>query len=903
MKLCKKKGIIAILLCMVLSATMSGMSGIDVMAADTSAVTMEEHTGSQQPFRLLDVDAMVAEMGNGWNLGNTMDGHTGFTPNETLWQNVETTQKLIDSVHNMGFNTVRIPVTWGTMINDEDYSINDTWINRVQDIVDYCISQDMYVIVNIHHDGAEQSGWLRIASDDIDSVKDKFTGVWTTIANKFRDYDEHLIFESMNEVVGDDNSETGINKDTKVIMELNQIFVDVIRNSGSNNAYRYLSVPGRYTNIENSTKESVGFTIPNDTVENRIFVAVHYYDWSFGMLENMNMTTWGPQSAASLQKDFIKLYNKFTSQGIPVILGEYGCVNKYNSADRAYHVEVVNRLCQMYGVVPVYWDNGYYDRSTDEADYCFTLVDRNTGESIDTLVTDALMRGFFVASQTDDLSDIVLSPDVTEIADVVGVADSYQLTIGDTLALDAQVQPSTANDVLLWSTDDASIATVYNGTIRARGIGQTVIHAASQSGSYTTDITITVQACNAADIVTISTDQTAYTVEAGKYIWIDAAVSDETAWLYYKSSNVDVATVSTQGKIVGKSAGTAYIIITASTGVTKVVAVEVTGAATASSIDLALNVYFNDSDTSYFSNEVGSAITINGDGQYTLTFDCSKNLSDTATVAGVTGLNNLTAVYIKDEEVTNGTAKKTPLSSCNIMFDKVVVDGVSLTITQEEPKSALKSSGILDTNDPLNSWDGSQVEEVSVVNHVLNMEGIENPQVISVTFTLSDVVFSEAEVISSVIDVDSLQFAAQSGTVPGDTGILDTIVSVTPADSGAKITFVSADSSIAYVDATTIAADSTTGKVTCHIVGLKSGETEIYAYAENGVTAKLKVTVEEPEIISEDGADQKADTSDTVTVTGESQSSFNSLPFILAGIIALGVIAIVILFVRYKKES
>ena len=122
------------------------------------------------------------------------------TVNETLWQNDETTQALIDAVHDLGFNTVRIPVTWGTMINDEDYSINEKWISRVQDIVDYCIRQDMYVIINIHHDGADQSGWLRVGTDDLPALYEKFEGVWTTIANYFKDYDEHLIFFSPDEV-------------------------------------------------------------------------------------------------------------------------------------------------------------------------------------------------------------------------------------------------------------------------------------------------------------------------------------------------------------------------------------------------------------------------------------------------------------------------------------------------------------------------------------------------------------------------------------------------------------------------------------------------------------------------------------------------------------------------------
>lgn len=146
-------------------------------AAETSGSQTEAPTEKQTeekpaeagaaalPFRVLTGEELTLEMGMGWNLGNTMDGHTGFTPNEIQWQDIRTTRELIKAVHDAGFNTVRVPVTWGTMIDDENnYAIDEKWISRVQDIVDYAIEQDMYVIVNIHHDGAEQSGWLRIAS-------------------------------------------------------------------------------------------------------------------------------------------------------------------------------------------------------------------------------------------------------------------------------------------------------------------------------------------------------------------------------------------------------------------------------------------------------------------------------------------------------------------------------------------------------------------------------------------------------------------------------------------------------------------------------------------------------------------------------------------------------------------
>ncbi|MBE5940090.1 MAG: hypothetical protein E7266_06810 [Lachnospiraceae bacterium] len=161
---------------------------------------------------------------------------------------------------------------------------------------------------------------------------------------------------------------------------------------------------------------------------------------------------------------------------------------------------------------------------------------------------------------------------------------------------------------------------------------------------------------------------------------------------------------------------------------------------------LALNVMYNDVDAAYFGNEVGPAIQVKGEGQYTVTFDCSKDLSDAAKLAAMKSLTNLTAIYIKDYATTAGKLAASNLVSCDIMYDKVVVDGVELTVTQTEPKSAIKSNGIFDTNDPINGWDGSAVAEADITdadNHVANFTTLTNPKTIEVTFTLSNLVFAE----------------------------------------------------------------------------------------------------------------------------------------------------------------
>ncbi len=163
-----------------------------------------------------------------------------------------------------------------------------------------------------------------------------------------------------------------------------------------------------------------------------------------------------------------------------------------------------------------------------------------------------------------------------------------------------------------------------------------------------------------------------------------------------------------------------------------------------STLLLALNVMYNDADSAYYGNEVGPVIQVTGDGQYTVTFDCASDLSDTAKSAGVKGLKFLTSIYIKDYAVTSGKLGASNLTACNIKWDKIVVDGVELTITNAESKNGIKTSGIFDTNDPINSWDGSAVAEVEIIDadaHVLNITTGDNPQKIEVTFTLSGLTF------------------------------------------------------------------------------------------------------------------------------------------------------------------
>lgn len=732
---------------------------------------------SPLPFRELSGEELTQEMGAGINLGNTMDGHTGFTPGETIWQDVKTTKKFIQSLHDMGFNTIRVPVTWGTMIDDENgYTINEAWISRVQDIVDYAVAYDMYVIINIHHDGAEQSGWLRIATKDKTKLYQKFGMVWKNIAERFKNYDEHLIFEAMNEVQGVNMT---LAQENAVIMNLNQIFVDTVRNTGANNTKRWLVVCGKYNVIWSLVNADGGFELPRDTTPNRLILSAHCYTpWEFCGKENLNVTTYTREKLKSTNENELSQLERFTSQGIPVIIGEYGCINKDNTEDRALYIEGMNRLFRRYNLIGIYWDQGWYDRSLSP-DYSFTIVDRSSGKPVEKEVTDALFRGFYGGNT--DLDTLERSPEITKITEIEieGASDSpaLHLTVGDSCKLQVSALPAGHNDVVLYRTDDASVATVYNGNIRARGIGETTITAFSQSGSAQQQITVKVMA-STADVPCqeIQTDADEYALYIGEYAYLNAQIATAscTSSLFYRSSDESVATVSTIGKIVAAAEGDAIITVTSSDGFSKEIPVSVKDKALASEITLALNVYYNDNAHNYFSNEVSSqTITLNAPGQYTLAFDCATDLSGAAKKAGVNTLSNLTAIYIKDYDVTSGNTSISPLETCDILYDEIKVNGQALTITQKTPKSALKGSGIFDTNDPMNSWDGSAVEEVKCSGNVLNFTTVSDPVTVEVTFTLSNMKFSGQEKLpDTVVGSPENKEAENSGDV-GETDDVD----------------------------------------------------------------------------------------------------------------------------------
>lgn len=245
--------------------------------------------------------------------------------------------------------------------------------------------------------------------------------------------------------------------------------------------------------------------------------------------------------------------------------------------------------------------------------------------------------------------------------------------------------------------------------------------------------------------ITLTADADEYTVAVDAMVPMVVTVSggDGSETVEYSSADESVATVNKYGKIVGVSAGTTSV--TARVGdVEKTVRVTVEAPVYENVLKLALNVLYNDGELGCTNTEYGPSIEIKEDGQYTVTFDIATDLSEKSRNMGVTALRNLTAVFLYDHAVRLGEQKTSSVTDCEIRWDSIRVNDQELTLTNSEFKSAIKTSGIFDTNDPLNAWDGSAVEEVTVDTdkHSLCIN-VDDPTTISITFTISGLTFAE----------------------------------------------------------------------------------------------------------------------------------------------------------------
>ena len=351
---------------------------------------------------------IIKEIKVGWNLGNSLDATDGSgLSSETSWFNPVTTQRLIDSVKAAGFNAIRVPVSWGKHTSNNGtykYAVDAAWMARVKEVVDYCYKRGLYVIIDLHHDDA----YFNPCSDHLKESKIYVRELWTQIAHEFADYDQHLIFETLNEprVVGDVNEwrfdryapTARVADAIRGINELNQTAVTAIRsvNEGYNRD-RIINCPGYDASPDGCLVSS--FKLPTDVVSNRLCVSIHaYFPYSFCASTdsgNPDFRTFTADDARQIQKLFREIYTNFTSKRIAAYIGETGCSNKNDRAEVAKWAAFFFGCSRKCGVPCFLWDNNALFKNLPSGKYsddCFGLINRDTYLWEEKSTLDAVMN-------------------------------------------------------------------------------------------------------------------------------------------------------------------------------------------------------------------------------------------------------------------------------------------------------------------------------------------------------------------------------------------------------------------------------------------------------------------------------------------------------------------------------
>ena len=312
--------------------------------------------------------------------------------------------------------------TGGGIINADELTIDPVWMNRVKEIVDYCINDGLYVLLNDHWDG----GWIQgtfkkdISEPTVAANCEKMKKLWTQIAEVFKDYDEHLLFAGLNEPEAEKEDQI------KVLMTYEQTFIDAVRATGGNNASRTLVVQGPNTSIELSS-QYVGMSKFEDTASKALMIEVHYYSppqftgvwegpngdepfyfWgaanhvSSGTYKKYNCT-WGED--AYVREQFQMMKEAFVDKGYPVILGEYGAnwrefsnssIQKKHDASLWLFHKTINEEAIKRGIIPYVWDINNPNRYGIGGIMC--IIDRSKPAVFDTNSLDGIMSGTAAAT-------------------------------------------------------------------------------------------------------------------------------------------------------------------------------------------------------------------------------------------------------------------------------------------------------------------------------------------------------------------------------------------------------------------------------------------------------------------------------------------------------------------------
>lgn len=366
--------------------------------SDNDGAADADNTSVSEPAPMRDIPSteLVKEMKVGWNLGNTLDS-TITNPKgtelpsdwETAWGQPVTTKAMIDSVAAQGFNVLRVPITWeGKFGEGPDYTIDPDWLARVNEIVDYGIDDDMFVIINVHHEE-----WHMPTYENEAAAQEILTALWAQIADHFKNYNEKLIFEGLNEprLKGTPMEWNGGNDEARdVINHWNAAFVETVRNSGGNNKLRHLMV----TPYAASSMDKVlnDFAVPDD---DKVIVSIHaYLPYTFALADNAQATTeWSadnPADTNDIDMLMANLKDRYLDKGRAVIIGEMGTRNRMNTEARAQCARYYSEAAHNAGIPICWWDNNAFVGGGEN----FGLFDRKTFEWRYPDIISALMAPF-----------------------------------------------------------------------------------------------------------------------------------------------------------------------------------------------------------------------------------------------------------------------------------------------------------------------------------------------------------------------------------------------------------------------------------------------------------------------------------------------------------------------------
>lgn len=321
------------------------------------------------------MEDIIKNLRVGISIGDTLDAFDGAVKmgeaperSETCWGNPVITQGLVDAYIAAGLNIIRIPVTWKGHFGDApDYTIDAAWLRRVREVVDYAYNRGVYVILNLHHED-----WNYPYYDNEERACIIMTALWSQLAAEFAGYDERLIFEGQNEPrkVGTPLEwNGGDDEGWEVVNSTNAAFVSAVRQGTGYNKTRYLMIPGYAANCTVGIKH---IEIPDD---DRIIVSVHAYEPYEFALDKKGRSEW-KHDTEIIDSLMAELHERFTGKGIPVIIGEFGAMNKDNEDDRAQWVEYYLKAAKNVGIHCLWWDNGLFEGDGER----FGLFDRHTYE-------------------------------------------------------------------------------------------------------------------------------------------------------------------------------------------------------------------------------------------------------------------------------------------------------------------------------------------------------------------------------------------------------------------------------------------------------------------------------------------------------------------------------------------